>query len=156
MAPPKGAQYTLKLRDPDVRQDAFNKYCEWLSFGKAIKSFHYTDGKNWITGETMENYIKNNPGEFSVDRRDHAWAQGYAYWEKIVDDLATGKNKTANTASLNMLMRNKYQWDRFDLLPNSGKSEQVEFAIREAKKIGTENNIKPEPDQRAKAVNGSP
>ena len=40
-------------------------------------------------------------------------------WEKVVQESANGKNRKANTASLQMWMRNRFKWDRPDLRPEN-------------------------------------
>ena len=61
--------------------------------------------------ETIEKYILDDK-EFDPLQKRKAEAQGYAYWEQVVEDSAKGANKDANTASLQMVMRNKFGWDK--------------------------------------------
>ena len=41
-----------------------------------------------------------------------AETKGYQRWEAIAEASATGENEKANTASLQMVMRNKFGWDK--------------------------------------------
>ena len=109
---PNESKNGLKLKDPDVRQQAFNEYCEWLAKGKSSRSFTFESDLLSCTGQTIESYIKNNPTEFPSYKKEIAFNKGLAKWEMVVEESADGKNKDANTASLQMLMRNKYGWDR--------------------------------------------
>lgn len=114
----------LKLKDPDVRQEAYMQYCKWLAKGKASRSFTFQKGDLKCTGKTIESYIKDNPVEFPPIHKEFSYSEGYAYWEQVVEDSAKGLNKDANTASLQMLMRNKYDWDKKE--PEEDKYQQTE------------------------------
>jgi hypothetical protein len=108
---PKENKNGLALKDPDVRQEAYEDYCAHLSEGRGKRGWCYNkDGLN-CTFETMEKYIKNEV-EFDPQKKRDAEAKGYMTWESVVMDSAKGKNKEANTATLQMLMRNKYGWDK--------------------------------------------
>ena len=62
--------------------------------------------------ETMESYIKNNPKEFSPIKVKLAKIKGFQLWEGVAESSANGTNKDASTPSLQMVMRNKYGWDK--------------------------------------------
>lgn len=115
--PPEGNQNGVKLKDPDLRQRAYDQYCKWLARGKSWKTFTFIEkdsngGLIMCTGRTIESYLKEFPLEFPSIKKEIAFAQGYAHWEGVVDGSADGSNKDACTPSLNMLMRNKYDWDK--------------------------------------------
>ncbi len=101
----------VKLKDPEVRQLAYSQYCEHLSKGKSKKSWYFQHPELRCTWETMEKYLLNEV-EFDPTHKQIALAKGYGFWESVVEDSAIGKNDKANTASLQMLMRNKFGWDR--------------------------------------------
>jgi hypothetical protein len=61
----------------------------------------------------MQKLLKNED-EFPAEQIQIAKSKGYAHWEKVVEDSADGSNQKASTASLQMLMRNKYGWDKRD------------------------------------------
>ena len=61
----------------------------------------------------MLTYIKNNPIEFDSVSKQIAHIKGFNVWEDVAEKSAKGKNK-ANTASLQMVMRNKFGWDKED------------------------------------------
>jgi len=130
MAPPKGNKFGLKLKEPDIRQRAYDQYCDWLAKGKSPKSFSFHEGDVWCTHRTIQSYMKNNPDEFPAHKREAAFAKGYAYWESIVDARATGENQDADTPTLNMLMRNKYKWDHDDPEESEyGEDEKTKVVI---------------------------
>ena len=107
----EGNKNGLKLKDLNIRKLAFEQYLEHLAKGKSKKSFVFEHPALSCTYVTIEKYMKDT-AEFSPLQVEMAIAKGYAYWESVVQDSATGKNQKANTASLQMLMRNKYDWDK--------------------------------------------
>jgi len=109
--PGSGNKNGLKLKDPSIRQLAYAQYCEHLAKGKSKKSWYFEHPEFRCTWETIEKYLDDDI-EFDPLHKKIAEAKGFAYWEGVVEDSATGKNKDANTASIQMLMRNKYAWDK--------------------------------------------
>lgn len=107
-----GNQYRLALDCPEVRQDAYNDFCDHLAKGKAIKSWYYDKNGYKCVWATMLSYIDKNPNEFDPIQKLVAEAQGYQLWEGITEGSAKGDNTKANTASLQMVMRNKFGWDK--------------------------------------------
>jgi len=124
VAPPKGNKFGLKLKEPDLRQKAYHQYCEWIARGKSQKSFTFVEGDLMCTYRTIESYMKENANEFPAIQMEIAKSRGYQRWEQVVEDSAEGHNKDANTASLQMLMRNKFDWDKVD---SSAASSPKEF-----------------------------
>ena len=125
MAAPKGNQHSkgkknaLKLKTPELKKMAYEQYCAHLANGKTKKSWYFEHPQLMLTSETMEKYIAEDPCLFDPIHKEIAWRKGYQKWEGIVEGSAEGKNKDANTASLQMLMRNKYDWDK----EKSGQNE---------------------------------
>lgn len=113
MPAPPGNSYGTKLKDSEVRQLAYKQYCEHIARGKSKKSWCFDHPQLRCTWNTMEKYIKDDK-EFDPLQKEIAESQGYAHWESVVEDSATGKNQKANTASLQMLMRNKFGWDKHE------------------------------------------
>jgi hypothetical protein len=108
---PLGNQNALKLSTPELKQEAYRQYCEHLSRGKARESWYFEHPDLSLTWETVEKYMKEDV-DFIPIKKKIATAKGFAYWENVVEDSAKGKNAKANTATLQMLMRNKYGWDK--------------------------------------------
>ena len=52
------------------------------------------------------------PLEFDPLKKKTAETKGFARWEQVCEDSATGDNPNACTPSLQMVMRNKFGWDR--------------------------------------------
>lgn len=120
----KGNLNRVAIKDEQVRQMAYASYCEHLSKGKSKKSWYF-DNEEYpncrCTWETMEKYIKDT-SEFDPLKKKFAESKGYAHWESVVEDSAIGKNTKANTATLQMLMRNKYGWDKQTNKDSDGES----------------------------------
>lgn len=110
----KGKKNARKLKTENQMNKVYKSYCDHLACGKVKKSWFYEDGELTLTWETMENYIAKEPRNFDPLKKDAAVAKGMSFWENVVDASAIGENKNANTATLQMLMRNKYGWDKDD------------------------------------------
>lgn len=112
MPAPRGNKNALKLTTPELKKKAYQEYCNWIAQGKSPRSFTFEDADMSCTGETIQGYIKNDEVEFAPIHMKIAHAKAFAKWEQVVEDSATGVNQDANTASLQMLMRNKFGWDK--------------------------------------------
>lgn len=106
-----GNQNGLALKDPGMRQRAFQQLCEHLAKGKSLRSWYFEEGDHMCCYATMLSYIDRNPAEFASIKKTVAEIKGFNYWESVCEDAATGVNEKANIAGLQMLMRNKYKWD---------------------------------------------
>ena len=125
MFPHEGNQYAKKLTSHELRVEAYKQYCAHLAKGKSKRSWTFIHEDCSLRSETMEKYIKENPLEFDPEKITLAMSQGFARWEQVVEDSAEGSNKDANTASLQMLMRNKYKWDKNDQVFDDDSSNEV-------------------------------
>ena len=112
---PKGNKNATKLKTSELKTEAYKQYCAHLAKGKSKKSWCFEHPELTLTFETMDKYIDNSVIDFPPIHKKVAETKGFAFWEQVVEDSAIGKNKDANTASLQMLMRNKYSWDKEDL-----------------------------------------
>lgn len=115
MGGPKGNRHPAKLTTDDLKIEAFNQFCDHLAQGKSKKSWYFEHPDLTCTWETMENYINSGDKVFDLNKIHIAVSKGYKNWEQVVEDSAKGKNTRANTATLQMLMRNKYGWDKHGL-----------------------------------------
>lgn len=118
---PLGNKNALKLRDPEVRQLAYQKYCAHLAKGKMKQSFVFRHEQLICTWETIDKYLEDEI-EFPPLKKRAAIAEGLGIWEQEVEDAAIGVNEKASIPGLQMLMRNKFGWDKED------KSKQAEIA----------------------------
>lgn len=108
---PSGNQNAKKLVDHDIKQQAYKQYCEHLAKGKTKKSWFFKHPELTCTAETFEKYLEDEI-EFDPVHLQVAYCQGYQKWEGVLEDGATGENEKVNPACLQMIMRNKYGWDK--------------------------------------------
>jgi hypothetical protein len=121
MAAAPGNAWARKLDTPELRQQAYQDYCEHIATGLSRDCWVFNHPDIDLTSETMERYIKDfGPEEFDLDKKRIACAKALKYWELAVHDSALGINKDASTASLQMIMRNKFGWDKRDHVVISG------------------------------------
>lgn len=129
-----GNKHGIKLKDPDIRQIAYQKYCEWLAMGKSKKSFTFRSPEYSCHWQTLESYIKDK-NEFDPLQIELAKCEGCKRWEQVVEDSAEGKNKDANTASLQMLMRNKFDWDKQSVVTDTQPTESTQVTVSSIKAL---------------------
>lgn len=101
------------IKSVEERQQAYADYCAHISKGRFKYSWRYSNpdtGSHW-TYETIERWLRETD-EFEPSQMKLAEASGFEYYENILLDSASGKNTKANVATLQMLMRNKFGWDR--------------------------------------------
>lgn len=115
-----GNKHAVKLKDKDTRALAFTQLCEWISQGWAYKSFVFAYPGGEMTGEGIMEMARRHPDEFDYQKIEVANALSYQVWEKRVKESANGENPHASTATLQMVMRVKFGWDRKD---SGGQSE---------------------------------
>ena len=114
MAAAPDNQNGIALKDPNIRQIAYKSYCDHIALGKSKDSWYFEHEDLTCTYKTFQKYIKNEI-EFPPIKREIAECKGYQKWESIAENSATGADKKkSNTASLQMVMRNKFGWDKID------------------------------------------
>lgn len=111
---PKGNKNAKKLTSDELKREAYEQYCAHLAKGKDKKSWYFDHPDMQLTWKTMEKYIAEDPIVFPPDKKEMAYSQGYQHWEGIAEGLADGSNKQACVPALQMVMRNKFKWDRAD------------------------------------------
>lgn len=104
----------VKMKKLGLIEEAYKSYCDHQAKGYMRETWCFRKDDFSITWETMETHIKENPSNFPPIQKKIAFIEGYHVWEKVVDSSASGANAKANTASLQMLMRNKFGWDKKD------------------------------------------
>lgn len=123
-----GNQHALKLKTPELRQAAYKQYCDHLSLGKSKESWYFEHPELSITAKGLERYLKDTD-EFPPIKKEIAEAKGFAKWEQVLEDSATGKDHgKTNTTSLLTILRNKYGFDR-DKDPHHEKKQETEQAM---------------------------
>ena len=114
MAGEIGNNFAVKLKTDELKKMAYEQYCAHIANGNSKKSWYFEHPTTSLTWETMEKYIRESEHDFDPLKNKIAECKSLGYWESVVQDSAKGKNKDANTATLQMLMRNKFGWDRVD------------------------------------------
>ena len=121
-----GNTYAKKLTTDELKRKAFESYLAHIAKGKHKKSWWFEEDGITLVAATMDYYIKDEPHIFNAIQIEMAKAKGYEHWEQVAEDSAKGINKDANTASLQMVMRNKFGWDKEDHSNKDSKETLVE------------------------------
>lgn len=111
MAAHDGNKYAAVFDNDEALKEAYESYCAHLAKGKHKKSWCYEKKGYACTWFTMEKYISESKVLDPI-QKEMAISKGLHIWEGICEESAVGKNKKANTASLQMVMRNKFGWDK--------------------------------------------
>lgn len=119
----KGNQNSKKLTTDELKKAAYDQYCAHLAKGKSKRSWCFEHPDLTLTWQTMEKYIAEEWADFNPIQMEVAQCKGYFHWENVVEDSAKGVNKDANTASLQMVMRNKFGWDKENHVSHSVEPE---------------------------------
>lgn len=126
MAPAKGNKHGEVLSNPEIRQKAFESYCEHLASGMPKEAWWFEEGKYHCTHKSMENYyLKEYPKEFPSYKIQNALAQKYRHWLGKGKDCFEGKMKNAQPAVYQMIMRNLFGWDRPEKSENTKQPIEV-------------------------------
>jgi hypothetical protein len=107
----------LKIKSEELQKVAFAIYCDWLAMGRDKKGFvcDYVDenGKEGsVTYQTIENYVKSQRFDLDPSQQERAECLGFARWETTGIQMMTGEMKNCQPAIYQMMMRNKYSWDK--------------------------------------------
>ena len=123
----QGHQTAKKLTTDDLKLDAYAQYCAHIASGQPKKAWCFRHPTLSLTWETMEKYIKNEPNLFDPLHKRMAEADGLKLWFSYLADSARGKNKDANVASMQIILRNMFMWDRPDHNNNEGDMFAAQF-----------------------------
>jgi hypothetical protein len=110
----EGHLINVKLSTEALKLEAYRQYCEHIAQGKPKKAWCFRHPVLSLTWETMEKYIKNEPSIFDSNQKRMAESEGLNLWFSYLGDSAKGKNKDANVASLQIILRNMHGWDKPD------------------------------------------
>lgn len=113
---PKGAQPNnkngTKLKAPDIRQEAYKQYCDYLAKGLSKEGWYFEHPELTCTHKTMEKYIRENPLEFPPIQKEMAESKSYQVWEQRGIGMVQGLQEKCQPAIYQMFMRNKFGWDK--------------------------------------------
>lgn len=115
----------VKLNSDELLIEAFNSYCLHIEKGSTKESWYFEkDGKSICTHQTIEKYIDSRSDVLCSSQYNSSVAKGIKRWSGVVADSAQGVNRKANTASLQMYMRNVYGWDTKGDVENKAAEEK--------------------------------
>ena len=109
---PKGNQNGVKIKDPEVRQEAYRQYCEYISKGNSKEAWVFDHPELTLTHKTMEKYIHANPIEFPSIHKERAEAKSFEHWCELGKQMMLGRIEKCQPAIFQMFMRNKFGWDK--------------------------------------------
>jgi hypothetical protein len=112
---PPGNKLAVKLKDPDVRQEAYDQYCTHIASGLPKQAFFFDHPTHSVSWETMDRYIAENPSEFPAIKMEQAKSARYKYWLSHGSMLMRGKYKGGSPTVWTVIMRNIFKdigWDR--------------------------------------------
>lgn len=124
-----GNKNGIKLKDADIRQEAFRQYCKHLADGWPKESFFFDYPGHSVCWKTMDRYIRENPSEFPSILIEQAKAKRYSYWLDKGKSLMEGQFKNGSPVVWQTFMRNMFKetgWDKLD--QNEEKSESLALA----------------------------
>lgn len=114
----KGNNNREKLTTPELRKKVFDHFCEHLKTGLSKECWFYEDETGLtMTLDGFDRYMREYRHEFDMDKYDAAFRKGMQYYENVGSEIAIGKNEKGNVAALQMIMRNKFGWDKKKELP---------------------------------------
>lgn len=133
----KGNKSGVKLKDPDVRQEAYRQYCEWIASGYPKEAFFFDHPTQYACSDTIERYIEENPSEFPPHLLRAAMSKRYKYWfdkgKNLVDgrmeDIPRENRGSPSPQVWQTIMRNMFKnigWDA-DQAPRTHEAEVRKF-----------------------------
>ena len=117
----EGNQFAKKLKTDELKKEAYRQYCQHIAEGYPKKAWCLRHPDITLTWETMEKYIKEEPGVFDPIQKSASQADSLKLAFQHLWDSARGKNKDANVAALQIILRNMHCWDAKD--PASANSD---------------------------------
>jgi hypothetical protein len=121
-----GNKNGVKLKDPDVRQEAYRQYCAHIASGESKESFVFEHAELTCTHQTMEKYIAANPIEFLPIHKQVAESLSFLHWTGLGKQMMLGQIEKCQPAIFQMFMRNKFGWD---------KEEKSDSSVSYAEKV---------------------
>jgi|SRR5208337_234490 len=131
---PKGNKSATKLKDTDMRQEAFRQYCQHLASGYPKEAFFFDHPTHSVCWKTMERYIDESPSEFPAYLLEKAKSARYKHWLEEGKTLMQGGYKNGSPVVWQTIMRNIFRnigWDREQISQdNRTHVEQLAKSIR--------------------------
>lgn len=151
----QGNSNAMKIKDDEILACAWHTYCNWIATGKGQRGFVYQyeteEGKKGsITWQTLERYAEKFPSICLPEQKEAAENIAYQAWENTGIDMMIGKIEKCQPAIYQMMMRNKFGWDKdtkvshtyetdarkfFKFCENADKKTDETFDIQEGKPL---------------------
>lgn len=129
-----GNKFGTKLKDPDVRQEAFRQYCDHLAAGYPKEAFFFEHPELSVCWKTMDRYIAESPAEFPPILIEKAKAARYKHWLNKGGSLMEGQFKGGSPTIWTVCMRNIFKdvgWDKEQISQdNKSHVQRLANAIR--------------------------
>ena len=118
-APKMGNQYRKKLTTVELRQQAYDSYCDHIATGNDRRAWVFEHPDIDLTYETIESYIRKDAElgesrEFNPLKKKRAESKALAYWENEGKKLMQGSYRYGSPLVWSNFMRNKFRhlgWD---------------------------------------------
>lgn len=127
-----GNKYNLKLKEPEIRQLAYQQYCKHIEDGWPKQAWCFDHPTVQITWETMDKYIKESPHEFDPYLKKRAESQRFKHWMEHGNCLMRGKYLHGSPETWKTIMRNMFKdikWDRQELEEAPAPTEPMKIII---------------------------
>src|SRR5690242_1146786 len=110
----KGNKNGVKLKDPDIRQEAYRQYCAHIARGYPKEAFCFEHPDFDVHWETLDKYIEENPVEFPPSLMKKARAERYKtlFGEGI--KLMQGEYPKGSPVVWQTIMRNIFKAEKWD------------------------------------------
>ena len=140
----KGNQYARKLTDEESKKEAYRQYLQHLENGDPKESFCYDDPDDpefFITWQTLEKYIKEDPGVFKPIKMERSMSKRYQYWMNEGKTLMKGGYPGGSPVVWQTMMRNMFKnmgWDQKELnQSDNNQTEPMKIVVKEMHDAGT-------------------
>lgn len=122
----------LKLKTEELQQTAYAAYCNWIAGGRGKQGFVFDyeteDGeKGSVTWQTLENYIKEQRFALNPLHKERAENIAYQVWENTGIEMMNGKVEKCQPAIYQMMMRNKFGWDKESKITYTHQPDAAKF-----------------------------
>jgi hypothetical protein len=111
----KGNKSGVKLKEPEVRQEAYRQYCQHIAEGWPKEAFFFSHPNHSVCWKTMDRYIAENPSEFPPSLMADAKCKRYKHWMNEGKTLMQGGYKHGSPSVWQTIMRNIFKdigWDK--------------------------------------------
>lgn len=110
-----GNDHAKKLKDPNIRDQAYDEYCAHIAEGYPKEAFFFSHPTESISYKTMDKYIAECPEDFPPSKMEQAKSKRYQHWFGEGKTLMQGKYKNGSPVVWQTIMRNVFKnegWDR--------------------------------------------